>query len=99
MAGITLIGAVNVIGSFTAGNGAVMAADAGTNDFGVIHRGRCNRHPRIGPRQMTGIADIRGINVRCTHTGRNHAIMATDAGADDLAMIHRGSGYGCPQCR
>jgi len=38
---------------------------------------------------MAGIALVAGGDMEYRFTGSNHTVMATDAGAHDLGMVHR----------
>lgn len=96
MAGVTLIGAINMIGAFTTGNGTVMTADTGTDDFGMIDVTIGDRRPGRRARQMTGVAQVAGINMIGPFTAGDSTVMTTGTGAIDLGMVHGGYRHRCP---
>jgi hypothetical protein len=58
------------------GNCAIVAADASTLDLGMVYR--CRQHNPI-VNNMTGIANIGGINMYGCFTCCQHIVMATSA--------------------
>ena len=68
MTGIAFFCCTDVVSILTGRDRAVMTARASTNDFVVIHAGRCNGLPRCGSRCMAGCAIVAAIDVRRTFT-------------------------------
>ena len=48
---------------------------------------------------MAGFAQITAVDMVCRFSGSDRAIVATNAGTDNLAMINGRIGNGCPQRR
>lgn len=76
MAKVTFRGSRNMSGTFTGSNNVIVTAGTDTNNFIVIHCGRCNRRPGSRERLMTGITDIGTVNMGGTFTTGISAIMA-----------------------
>ena len=68
---------------FTDGIGAIMAADAITRDVGMVEVGRSPRRGRMAI--VTGVA---ACKMRRVLAGCNSAVVAGEAGSDDLCMVH-----------
>lgn len=86
MTGVTRVGGIDMIRIFTAGDRAVMTADASANDMGMIHVCREHRHP--GYRTvMAGVAYIAGIYVVWAFTRRAGAIVTCTARLCSQHMI------------
>ena len=87
----------NVGRALAAGNHAVVARFATANDLRMIHQ-RIHRRP--SRKHMAGFADIRGVDVCGTLARRSNAIVTSDAGVGNAAVIKRchqpiGSGVTC----
>lgn len=89
MASITNIRRINMCRRLAAGDCSIMAADTSTDHLRVIHRTHRNGYPGVRRRQMTSVADIRGVDMACTLARSNNPIVTTGAAANHLAMIHR----------
>ena len=88
MAGVTLVRGIDVrtrLIGLAGGDHAVMTTLTGAHGFIVIDNGR--RNP--GGTGMAGLANFTGENMRCTLTGSDSAIVASDAGIRCGAVIKR----------
>ena len=65
------------------GIGAIVATDALTRDVGVVEVGRSPRRSR-----MAIVAGVAARKMRRVLAGCNNAIVAGEAGPDDLRMVH-----------
>ena len=86
MAGITVIGSIDMVWWFAGGLLTIVTAVATANHFRVIHGG--SRRPCIGT--VTGIAVIGTVDVVCRLAGSSLPIVAAVATAHHLGMIHAG---------
>ena len=77
------IGGVDMCQVLADGIGAVVATDTIIRDVGVVEVGR---NPRRG--RMAIVAGIAAGKMRRVLAGCNHAIVAGEAGTDDLGMVH-----------
>jgi hypothetical protein len=72
---------------------SIVAADAGTYYFIVIHRRRGYRRPACRERLMTGIAQRRTIDMRGILAAGGHAVMACDTTAcRKIRVVRRATG-------
>lgn len=63
VAGVTRIGAIDMVGRFSTGNRAVVTTGAGANHMAMIHRARLYWCPRCRSRLVAGITGVGRINV------------------------------------
>ena len=77
------IGGVDMCQALAGGIGAVMTIDAVACDIGMIEVGR---NPRRG--RMAIVAGVAAGDVSCMLARCRRPIMAGEAGADDLRMVH-----------
>ena len=82
----------DVAQSFADGYRAIMTTNTGRSRGAVIK----DRH-QPGISEVTGLARLRGRNVRSTHANSNHPIVAAFACAQHFGMIH--CDYRQPGCR
>lgn len=68
----------------------IVATGAGAQHLGVIYPVRWYRRERYRSRQMTGVTLGGRGNVRRGLTTGGYVVMATDAAADHLGVIHIG---------
>ena len=88
MASITDITGVNVIDTLATGNGSVVTAGAGSQHLRMVYGCVGHWYPWRGTGLMAGITGITGSNVCRTSTTGNRALLTTEAGTNDMAMIH-----------
>ncbi len=99
VASATVINRRDMIGVLAGGNVAIMATHAGAPHLGMIHGIRRHRRPGQRAAFMTSIAVIGGIDMVGKLAGIRTAIVAADASAQYLIVIHRGILHRSPQGR
>jgi len=95
MAGITGIGAFNMVERFPVSDRTIMATDTNTKNLGMIHRRRCYRPPPGGKFCMAGITGVAGINVILALATGRCAVVTGNTIINKTAMINGGNR--CPR--
>lgn len=98
MAGIAGFGTINVGGTFTLRDYAIVATGAGANDMSMVHCIVSHWSPWRRPRLMTGITGVGAANVVSRLATCERTVMATGADTQNLRMIHCCRGHWCPGC-
>ncbi len=88
VANITFIDRRHVVQFLAAGDHAIVATAAHTDHLRMINRGGRYRFPGHRTALMASITNITGANVRRRPAAGGGPVMATDAGARDLIVIH-----------
>ena len=91
MTGFTDIARRNMRGRFSTCRCSIVTTETATNNLVMVNRISSYRYPRRWSRQMTGITEIRCLDVRGPFTRCDSAIMAAGAGAYDMTVIYRTS--------
>jgi len=89
MTGIAKIRCIDMVKSFTTGNHTIMTTYAGTIDLGVVNRTGCNRRPHSGEFFMTGITDVRCVDMCRPFTTRSYTIVTGNTVVDETSVVHR----------
>lgn len=88
MAGIAFRAGRHMVRPLARGDHIVVAAAAGADDLGMIHRRRRHRLPGNGTGLMAAIAQLAAANMVRRLTAGDDAVVTTETGADDLGMVH-----------
>ena len=88
MTGITVITAINMVGTFTDCSHVVVTTGAGADHLIMIDIIGCHRRPWCWPGLVARITHIGSTHVRCGLTRSDDVVMATGTAADDFVMIN-----------
>ena len=88
----------DMIRAFTASDYSIMTAFTGTNGLRMVGSAGRQWCPGLWRHAMTRLAGVRGVNVVRSFAAGNGTVMTTDAGANDLCMIHVGRRNRYPGC-
>lgn len=98
MTGITFLDGGNMGWPLPCGNHVIVATTAYPDDFSVINIGVSNRCPWCGSWLVAGITNVTAIDMSCTFTAGDGAIVTTGTTTDDLGMVDRARNHRCPEC-
>ena len=90
---------LNVCIAFAGSDSTIVTGRTNTDDFIVVHVGRCNRLPGRRAGGMASVTVIAGIDVRVALSGCDSAIVTGRTNTDDFIVIDVGWCNGLPGCR
>lgn len=88
VASIALRRGRNMADRLAGGDAVVVTTAARAEHLAMVNGGGRHRSPRAGSDRMAGIALLAAVDMSGSLAGGNDIVVATDAGADYLGVVH-----------